>query len=78
MHYGNDELGRIDGFIHNKFIKRDAFIRTLTLLNNFYLNRYMIYHEDVLMIFALYITAKSFIFLKIIGYFYIKNVKVLL
>ena len=75
LHYGKGELERIDGYIHNKFIKRDAFIRALKLLNNFFLNIYMIYQEDIIMIFSLYITAKSFFFLKEIGYFYIKNAK---
>ena len=62
LFYGKGELTIIDNIIHNKFIRRDAYIRTLNILNNFYLNMYMIYSEDVLMNFALYLTAKSFFF----------------
>ena len=75
LFYGKGELNRIDSSIHNKFIKRDTFIRALNILNKFYLNMYMIFGEDVIMNFSLYSTANSFFFLKQIGYFYIPNTK---
>lgn len=75
LFYGKGELVIIDYLIHNKLIKRDAFIRALNILNNFYFNLYMIFSEDVLMNYSLYLTAKSFLFLKQIGYLYIKNNK---
>jgi glycosyltransferase involved in cell wall biosynthesis len=73
LYYGTGELNKIDNVIHNKFIKKEVFIRALNKLNNFYLNLYMIYAEDVLITHIIYITAYSFYFLKIIGYYYIKN-----
>ena len=75
FYYGKGELERLDSNINNKFIKRDAFIRAINLLSNFYLNMYMIFAEDVIMSFSLYLTAKSFFFLRQIGYFYKKNAK---
>ena len=75
FYYGKGDLKRLDNIIHNKFIKKDVFIRAINLLNNFYLNMYMIFAEDVIMTFSLYLTAKSFFFLKQIGYFYKKNKK---
>jgi len=73
--YGKDELQRIDGIIYNKFIKREAFIRALNILSSFYLNMHMIFQEDVILTFSLYITARSFFYLKSIGYYYITNAK---
>ena len=73
LYYGKGEFQRIDSFIHNKFIKKEVFIRSLNLLNNFYLNLYIIYAEDLLMIHILYIASNSFFFLKNIGYYYIRN-----
>ena len=75
LYYGNDELQRIDGMIHNKFIKKEVFIKALNILNYFYLNKHMIFLEDVLITHILYIAANSFYFLKKVGYFYIKNSK---
>ena len=73
LFYGKGELKRIDSYIHNKFIKRNVFILALNILDTFYLNMYMIFAEDVIMTFSLYLTAKSFLFLNQIGYFYIRN-----
>ena len=73
LYYGTGELKKIDNVIHNKFIKKEVFIRVLNKLNNFYLNLHMIYTEDVLITHIIYMTAYSFYFLKTIGYYYIKN-----
>ena len=42
-------------------------------MNKFYLNQYMINYEDGLMNYMLYRTAKSFVFIKRIGYYYLLN-----
>lgn len=68
--YGNNELEIIDNTITNKFIKTKVYIESLNSLNNCYLNIYMTSMEDNLMNFLLLRTAKSFYFLKRIGYKY--------
>ena len=73
MFYGNNELQIIDYYIHNKFIKKEIFIKALNSLNNFFINMYITLWEDTIISFILYKTAKSFFFLKKIGYYYIKN-----
>ena len=73
IYYGKGELEKIDSYINNKYIKKEVYIKVLNFLSNFYLNLHIIYGEDLIMTFALYIVAKSFYFLKEIGYFYITN-----
>ena len=73
LFYGLNTLEQIDFNLSNKFIKRDAFIRALNSINKFYLNQYMINYEDGLMNYILYRTAKSFVFIKRIGYYYLLN-----
>ena len=71
--YGNNELETIDYTITNKFIKTKVYIESLNSLNNYNLNMYMTSMEDKLMNFILLRTAKSFYFLKRIGYNYKKT-----
>jgi len=73
LFYGNNELERIDYYINNKMISKKLFIRAINSLNNFNLNVYMIFLEDQLMIYMLYKTAKSFYYIKKVGYYYKKN-----
>ena len=73
LFYGLGYLKQIDFNLSNKFIKRDAYIRTLNSINPFYLNQYMINLEDGIMNFILYRTVKSFYFLNKIGYYYLQN-----
>ena len=73
--YGNNELGLIDYYINNKFIKRDIFIEAINTLNIFYRNIYMTYMEDSVINYLIYRTSKSYYFLKKIGYYYIRSVK---
>lgn len=75
LYHGNGEIQRIDGYLHNKFIKKEVFLKAVNILSKFYLNIHMIYLEDVLLTHALYIVAKSFCFFKFIGYFYTRNSK---
>ena len=73
LFYGKGRLLQIDFNVSNKFIKRKAFIRALNSVNEYYLNQYMITAEDGLMNYLFYRSAKSFFFIKKIGYYYIKN-----
>ena len=68
--YGNNELQMIDYYIYNKFIKREVYIKAFKELNNYYLNMYMIYLEDQVINYIIHRTAKSFYFLKNIGYYH--------
>lgn len=71
--YGSNELQQTDYYINNKFIEKKIYIKALNIINRYYLSLYMIYMEDQIMNYFLHITAKSFYFLKKIGYYYIKN-----
>ena len=73
LFYGTGILKQVDFNVANKFIKRDAYIRALESMSDFYFNLYMTNHEDGLINFILYRTAKSFYFFKKIGYYYIPN-----
>ena len=75
LYYGKEKLLQIDFNISNKFIKRKAFIRAVNSMNNYYLSLYMTYAEDTLMNYILYRSVKSLLFIKKIGYYYIKNKK---
>jgi hypothetical protein len=73
MFYGNNELRIIDYYIHNKFIKKEVFIKAIQSLNKFYFNMYITLWEDTIISFILYRSIKSFFSLNKIGYFYIKS-----
>jgi glycosyltransferase involved in cell wall biosynthesis len=73
LFYAIGFLSQIDHNLSNKFIKRIAYIRALNYLSDFYLNLYLIYFEDGVMNYFLYRIAKSFYFIKKLGYFYIIN-----
>ena len=71
--YGLGHLKQVDYNICNKFIKREALIRSLNVFEKSDLNMYMTCHEDGLLNYILYRTSKSSFFLKKFGYYYIKN-----
>lgn len=73
LYYGKGKLQQIDFNVSNKFIKRDAFTRAINYIDIYYSNLYIINQEDGIMNYLLYRTVKSFYFLKIIGYYYIRN-----
>ena len=73
--YGLGYLKLSDFNVANKFIKRDAFIRTLNNIEKFYLTQKMIIYEDGLINFALHRNINSFFLIKKIGYYYIFNKK---
>ena len=71
--YGSKELQMVDYYVYNKFILKDVYIKALNSLNKFYSNMYMIYMEDQVMNYILHRIAKSFYFLKVIGYYHLSN-----
>jgi glycosyltransferase involved in cell wall biosynthesis len=71
--YGSKELQMVDYYVYNKFILKDVYIKALNSLNKFYSNMYMIYMEDQVMNYLLHRIAKSFYFLKVIGYYHLSN-----
>ena len=73
--YGHGFQKLIDGIISNKFIRKTTFLITLNNINNYYLNKKMIYFEDGLINYALHLNAKSLFLLDHIGYYYIFNNK---
>ena len=75
LFYGLGKLEQIDYYITNKFIKKETFIKTLNSIKQYYLIQFMIDSEDCLINFILHKIAKSFIFIKVIGYYYIINEK---
>lgn len=73
IYYGFNELLIIDCCLSNKFFRKEAFIKALNYLPKKYINMYNIFGEDSLMNYIILRIAKSFFFLKKIGYYYIKN-----
>ena len=73
MFYGYNELFITDYYIHNKFVKKELYIKALNSLNKVYLNTYITLWEDTIISYILYRNANSFCSLKKTGYFYIKN-----
>ena len=71
--YGLGFLKQVDYNLCNKLIKREVLIRALNLFDNTNLKMYMSCHEDGLLNYILYRTAKSAYFIKKFGYYYIKN-----
>ena len=71
--YGINELEIIDFGLCNKFFKREVYIKAINLLKKAYFNKYLLYSEDSLINYMIYRTAKSFFFLKKIGYYYVHN-----
>ena len=71
--YSGGNLEITDPMISNKFIKRNIFIKSINLIDNFFLNQNMIFYEDTLINYMLYKNSKSFYYLKDLGYYYISN-----
>ena len=71
--YEYNELERIDSWITNKLVKKEIYIGALNTLNNYYLNLYIKFSEDVMMNYILYRSSKSLYCIKKIGYYHIKT-----
>ena len=62
LFYGSGKIMQIDFNVSNKMIKREAYIRALNSLNNYYLNIYMINYEDGVLNYIIYRNVRSFFF----------------
>ena len=73
--YGLGYLEQVDYNTWNKFINREALIKSLNSLNKEEIYMYMTCHEDGLLNYMLYRYSKSCYFIKKFGYYYIRNRK---
>ena len=73
LFYAINQLKQIDFNVSNKFVKREVIIKALNMLSKEYLNMYITSYDDGILNYMLYRVAKSFYFLKKIGYYYIIN-----
>lgn len=71
--YGINELQQIDFTLHNKFLKKDVYLKSLNILNKSFLNMYIIFYEDQMMNYILHRISKSFFLLTKVGYYYLKH-----
>jgi len=62
-----------DGILNNKFVSKTLYSKSLNSINEYYLNKKMIYFEDGLMNFSFYLNTGSLYLLRKIGYYYFKN-----
>ena len=61
--YGINELQQIDFTLHIKFLLKDVYLKSLNILNNSFLNMYIIIFEDQMMNYILHRISKSFFLL---------------
>lgn len=71
--YGINELQQIDFTLHNKFLLKDVYLKSLNILNNSFLNMYIILFEDQMMNYILHRISKSFFLLTKVGYYYLQH-----
>ena len=75
LFYATNNLEINDLSINNKLIKRGVYIKALNELNSFYFNMYITNYEDRIINYLIHRKAKSFYFLKKIGYRYLRNIE---
>ena len=73
LFYATNNLEINDLSINNKLIKRGIYIKALNELNFFYFNMYITNYEDSIINYLIHRKAKSFYFVKKIGYRYLRN-----
>ena len=73
LFYGLGKLEELDYYITNKLIRKELFIKSINLIDKYYLNNNMIDCEDGLINFILYRLANSYYFMQNIGYLYVIN-----
>jgi len=73
MYYENGVLHLSEIFIWGKLIKRKTFLETLKNIDEYYLNQKMTICEDGMMLFMLFRTAKSYLFINDYGLLYFNN-----
>ena len=73
MYYENGNLHQSEYFIWGKLIKREVYLETLKNIDEYFLSQNMILHEDGLILFMLFKTAKSYLFINDYGLLYYYN-----
>ena len=73
LFYATSNLEINNFSINNKLIKKEVYIKALNELNSFYFNMYITNYEDRIINYLIHRKAKSFYFLKKIGYRYLRN-----
>ena len=73
MYYENGTLHQSEFNVWGKLIKREIYLETLKKIDKYFLNQNMILHEDGLILFMLFKTAKSYLFIKDYGLLYFSN-----
>ena len=73
MYYYNGTLFQTDFHVWDKLIKKEALIRALKSIKQYYLKQHMSINEDGVLDFMLLKTAKSYKFIKNYGYIYVAN-----
>jgi glycosyltransferase involved in cell wall biosynthesis len=73
MYYYNGTLFQTDFHVWDKLIKREALIRALKSIKQYYLKQHMSINEDGVLDFMLLKTAKSYKFIYDFGYIYVAN-----
>ncbi len=73
LFYETNNLEINDLSINNKLIKRGVYVKALNELNYFYFNMYITNYEDRIINYLIHRKAKSFYFLKKVGYRYLRN-----
>jgi len=73
MYYENGYLHQSEFNVWGKLIKKETYLETLKNIDEYFLNQNMILHEDGLILFMLFKTAKNYLFIKDYGLFYYSN-----
>ena len=68
-----DKILQTEYNLWGKLIKRNVYIQTLDKIDKYYLQQHMTLHEDGMIIFILFKTAKKYLFLDEFGMFYWRN-----
>ena len=61
MYYENGYLHQSEFNVWGKLIKKETYLETLKNIDEYFLNQNMILHEDGLILFMLFKTAKSYL-----------------
>jgi len=73
MYYGKGYLQQIDFHLTGKLIKKEAFIKTINSISDYYLKNHISVNEDGIMNFMLLKKAKSLKYIHFYGYIYDTN-----
>ena len=68
MYYGKGKLEQNNFYIFNKIIKSEIFLKSLIFIGDDYLKKNIYINEEHIQLFSILRVAKSFLFIKNIGY----------